>query len=161
MGYFLTGNQQHHFVCVACRVCTKCWVESLHKAEPPPLCAQCGGEMVYVGKKFAAPRRRDDASWKKLTWMIQNGWRGTNWPISPDMNLNQVRESLRENREAHSARVKRVTDEISFQNVAQRARHNARNRRKARARKNARRELKAQQEYQDAVLARIAKRESE
>ena len=153
MGNFLTGNQQYHFVCVACRHCAKRLANSPHKVES--LCAQCGREMIYVGKKFAAPRRRDDAGWKKLAWMIENGWRGYDWPVSPAMNLNEVRESLRGNREARAERMKRVTSEISFQEVAQRARHNARNRRRAIARKNASRELEAQQKYQDAVLARV------
>ena len=111
--------------------------------------------MLCLGKKFAAPKRRDNAQWKKLAWMIENGWRGTNWPVAPDMNLNQVRKRLRANREVRSAQAKRVINEISFENAAQRARQNARNRRKAMIRQNARRELEAQQKYQEAVLARV------
>ena len=104
---------------------------------------------MCMGRKFAAPKRLDDAGWKKLTWMISNGWRGNAWPTSPAMNLNAVRESLRTNRIARDARLQREKERESF-DVAKRHARNIRT-----ARKRAQRELKAQQKYQDAVLARI------
>lgn len=144
-----------HYVCLSCRRCAKRQPLSCYEEYIALKCAQCGVETTPVGKHFTAPKRRDDAGWKKLAWMIENGWRGGSWPIAPEMNLNQVRESLRTARAKHVAICQRVNEEYSFKEVVQRARHNARNRRKAMARKNARSELEAQQKYQDAVLARV------
>lgn len=110
--------------------------------------------MVFVGKQFAAPRRRDDAGWKKLQWMIGNGWRGDGWPTAPAMNLNEVRESLEVNQIARRAQLKAKKAALAFETARRRARYNFR---KSRAtRKRERLELLRQQRYQDAVLARVA-----
>ena len=164
------GNQKYHFVCLACRRCVKRkpqWRSVLEEgretvAATPVTCAQCEATMFGAGKYFAAPKRRDDAGWKKLIWMIENGWRGdgwrgNHWPTSPAMNLNQIRESLRHNREARTANLKRDKTAASFDETKIRARCNARNSRVAR--KRAALELRAQRKYQDAVLARVAESE--
>ena len=165
------GNQKFHFVCLTCRRSIKRrvdwqdwrWILEEDGSEATILrsisCAICGGEMIYVGKYFAAPKRRDDAGWKKLAWMIENGWRGDGWrrsawPVAPAMNLNAVRESLRTSRIARNARLQREKERESF-DVAKRRARNLRTRNLRTARKREQRELKAQQKYQDAVLARV------
>ena len=158
------GNQSYHFVCLACRRCLKrkpAWHYVLEDGEErvaakPVGCATCGNAMFCAGKYFAAPKRRDDANWKKLAWMIENGWRGDgwrgqDWPTSPAMNLGAVRESLRASRIARDARLQRAKQRESFDV----ARRHARNLRVAG--KRAARELRAQRKYQDAVLARVNK----
>ena len=160
------GNQKFHFVCLACRRSVKRaatieWTGDWNKRTPHTsavACAQCGGEMAFAGKKFAAPRRRDDAGWKKLRWMIDNGWRGYDWPTSPGMNLGEVRESLRANRAALGARTRAAKERLSFVEAERDARRNFRNSRTAR--KRARLELREQRRYQDAVLARVNKSKS-
>ena len=150
-----------HFVCLTCRRAIK-RAPNIPAASqmrgqvwntPSIRCGQCGGELLCMGRKFAAPKRLDDAGWKKLTWMISNGWRGNAWPTSPAMNLNAVRESLRTSQIARDARLQRETESNSFEIIKRNARWNFRRIRVARKREQ--RELKAQQKYQDAVLARI------
>ena len=156
-------DQKFHFVCLKCRRSVKRaanigWTGSWDDRKPQVrdfACAECGGAMTFVGRKFAAPRRRDDAGWKKLAWMIENGWRGGAWPVAPAMNLNGVRESLSVNRIARRARLQRENEADSFDLAARRAIRNARD--SAAARKEARLELLRQQKYQDEVLARAAK----
>ncbi len=142
-----------HYVCLSCRRCAKRQPRSCYEENVALGCAQCGAEMTPVGKHFSAPKRRDDAGWRKLQWMIENGWRGGAWPVAPAMNLNQVRESLRTNRIARDARLQRAKESDSFETIKRNARWNFRRSRTARKREQ--RELKAQQEYQNAVLASI------
>lgn len=110
-----------------------------------------------MGRKFAAPKRRDDAGWKKLAWMIENGWHGYNWPTSARMNLNQVRESLRNARERRITILRREKAEVSLAAVKRGARRKSCNSRAVRRnqKRNEQLELKAQRKYQDAVLARV------
>ena len=151
------GNQKFHFVCLACRRCAKRGIAEAYGEHQPLICALCGIAMIGVGKHFSVPRRRDDAGWKKLAWMIEKGWRGGAWPVAPAMNLGEIQEALREKRETNERKMKRVTEENSFEETAQRAWRNARNRQKAIARKNAPAELAAQKLYQDEILARANK----
>ncbi len=161
---FINEQYTFHFVCLACRRSIKRaanirWASQMRGEvwnTPSIRCGQCGEELLCMGRKFAAPKRRDDAGWKKLAWMIENGWRGGSWPVTPTMNLNQVRESLRAAREKRIAVWQRVKEESSFEEAKRRARRNARKTRTGR--KRARLELKAQRQYQDAVLARVPER---
>ena len=50
--------------------------------------------MICLGKKFSTPRKQDESAWKKLEWLIQNGWRGYGWPVSPEMSLLELQQSL-------------------------------------------------------------------
>ena len=158
-------NQKYHYVCLPCRRTVKGapnWEFTLKDGReiwhtPPLACATCQGEMICLGKKFAAPKKRDDAQWTKLAWMIDNGWLGYDWPVSPAMNLNQVRESLRARSAARLAARQRQKQRDSFDEAARRARRNARHSSAARKREQC--ELRAQKRYQDVILARV-KRES-
>lgn len=164
------GNQKCHFVCLACRRSIKRavghqdwqWNRDENGGEfvaPAPVdCAQCRATMFCAGRYFAAPKRRDDAGWKKLAWMIENGWkrnyrRGDDWPTSPAMNLNEVRESLRARDETVRAKVARAKQERSFEEARRNARWNFR--RSHVARRQEQRELARQRKYQNAVLARV------
>ena len=160
------GNQKYHFVCLACRRSVKRKPQWRYVSEDggefvasvPVPCAQCRATMFCAGKYFSAPKRRDDAGWKKLAWMIENGWRGDgwrteNWPTSPAMNLNEARESLRAHRETLRAKVARARQEQSFEEARRTARWGfARSRV---LRRQQQRELSRQRRYQNAVLARV------
>ena len=97
-------SHMYHFVCLVCRRSVKGVVNS---GKPyisegryiypvlPQKCAHCGGEMPYVGKWFTPPRRHDEKQWKKLAWMIAQGWprahRENDWQTTPAMSLREVR----------------------------------------------------------------------
>lgn len=155
--------ENYHFVCLACRRSVKrppnipsaSQMRGEKWRTPAVRCAQCDGAMLCLGRKFAAPRRRDDAGWKKLEWMIANGWRGAGWPTSPAMSQSQVREVMRQCAQTERDDWQRAQEAASFENVKRRARRNARNSRAAR--KRAGLELTRQRRYQDAVLARVNK----
>lgn len=132
-----------HYVCLACRRCAKRQTLSCYEEYVSLKCAQCGIKMTPVGRYFTAPKRRDDAGWKKLAWMIENGWRGGAWPVAPAMNLNQVRESLRAAREARIISLHRAKEAAALKEVRRNAQWNFR-RSRANRRKE-RRELEAQQ----------------
>lgn len=160
---FINEQNTLHFVCLACRLSIKRAANIRSASQmrgevwntPSIRCIKCGAELLCMGRKFAAPKRRDDAGWKKLAWMIENGWRGGGWPTTPAMNLNQVRESLRTAREGRILALQRGNKQCSFEEVKRRARRNARNSRTAR--KRAALELEAQKNYQNAVLLRVNK----
>lgn len=149
---FIIGNS--HFVCLKCRRSIKVWSrDSILREEIIP-CATCGAAMLCVGKKFTTPRKRDNAAWKKLEWMIQNGWRGYGWPTPPKMNLSQTQEliAVAKRQSANQAQA-RLQDE-SLREQRRSVKHNAAHSKAAKRRHKA--ELKQQEEYQTAVLEAVA-----
>lgn len=118
------------------------------------ICPKCRGAMTCLGKKFTPPKRSDEAQWKKLEWMIQNGWRGYNWPTRPEMTLREVQESLATTQQHQNRAANREKTRESLEQVQKSSR--ARSVLTGVARRRQRLELKRQREYQERVLAEVA-----
>jgi DNA-directed RNA polymerase subunit RPC12/RpoP len=58
------------FVCVTCR---KSFKYPASRAER--VCPQCGGPMVMLSRKFSAPRAKDIVQWRKVKYLVDNGFR--------------------------------------------------------------------------------------
>jgi hypothetical protein len=110
--------------------------------------------MICLGKQFTTPRKRDDAAWKKLEWMIQNGWRGWHWPTQPKMNLSEVQESLAAQRRKTEKLEQERKESESLEEQRRVAKYNASRSKTAKSRLRA--DLKRQEEYQTAVLEAVA-----
>lgn len=141
-----------HYVCLPCRRAVKSQLRAIHIP-----CPVCHGEMLNFGKRFAAPRKKDDAQWKKLGWMIQNGWRGygwatrPRWPIQPKMNLREVQELFATSAQAEKAAGKAKEDAALLERCrAAKNPHIKLNKKRLKA------ELKRQEKYQTAVLESVA-----
>ncbi len=143
-----------HFVCLDCRRSIKCFAPYVWNGDgvrprqiiltEKVICPKCRGEMICVGKKFTTPRKADDAAWKKLQWLIENGWRGSDWPVSPRMTLLELRQSLSDEK----LKIEKAAHEQKQSESFEEKRRVARKRLKAK--------LKRQQEYQKAVLGAVA-----
>ncbi len=91
-----------HFICVNCRRSIKgvpqtgpSYIVNGRHIRPilPKKCTTCGGKMPCVGKHFSPPRRSDENQWKKLAYMISQGWSTDCWWTTPEMSLRDVRET--------------------------------------------------------------------
>ncbi|HEX9997238.1 MAG TPA: hypothetical protein VGB45_08855 [Abditibacterium sp.] len=105
--------------------------------------------MISVGHQFTPPRKQDGAAWKKLEWMILNGWRGYRWPTQPKMNLSEVQESLAAVEQARQKHQRKTAAEFN----------SARPKKPlspAKAKRRRRAELEHQEEYQTRVLESVA-----
>lgn len=61
---------RYPFVCFACRKSFK------HPACTSfRLCPQCRSPMEMLSRKFAAPKSRDVAQWKKVQFLVEHGFR--------------------------------------------------------------------------------------
>ena len=78
------GNFKHHkefskhrdtqrflfpHVCIPCRKSVKKPASSSNR-----VCSQCGQTLVRLSRKFAAPKARDIAQWKKIEFLVNNGF---------------------------------------------------------------------------------------
>ena len=160
--FHLPGN---HFVCLPCRrsikhTATYFWDNEIipHQRSPRMqnvVCPECGGDMFCLGKNFKPPLRRDLRQWKKLEWMIQNGWRGHSWPTEPKMELREVQESFAIRTQAQKDANKIMEDAALFE---RRRAANGYSRSRA-AKKRLKSELKRQEKYQKTVLESLATKE--
>ncbi len=105
--------------------------------------------MIHMGKCFAAPPRQDEREWKKLEWMVANGWNGRNWPVRPSMNLAEVRSALRAWRETVATAKRKERVRRSLAKLGRRPAMSQRMQFRA--------ELKRQRRYQDGVLSALGK----
>ena len=58
------------FVCFACRKSFK-----FPTITTPRLCPQCRSPMAMLSRKFSAPRSGDIPQWKKVQFLVENGFR--------------------------------------------------------------------------------------
>jgi len=58
------------FVCFHCRKSFK-----LPVSRAARVCPQCRGTMEMLSRKFSAPRAADIAQWKKVQFLVENGFR--------------------------------------------------------------------------------------
>ena len=148
-----------HFVCLACRRSVKGvgrngtpYISEGHYVYPilPQKCSQCGGEMPCVGKWFTPPRRYDEKQWKKLAWMISQGWPRSNWQTTPAMSLREARETRPENLDTGEERLILWNRHLAAQKQTQKqGRHKVR---KARQKKRRiEKEWQRQLEYQARI----------
>lgn len=70
----MASNHRSHHVCVSCRVSWK----RPAAGDREIVCPRCTGPLIDVGTQFAAPPRRDTASWRALTAVLAAGLRF--WP---------------------------------------------------------------------------------
>ncbi|GGA82318.1 hypothetical protein GCM10011369_25370 [Neiella marina] len=56
-------------------VCFKCQ-KSFKKpsSEDARVCPDCGGELIELSRKFSAPKSTDTAQWKKVKYLVDNGF---------------------------------------------------------------------------------------
>jgi hypothetical protein len=144
-----------HHVCLACRRSKK----GPRYRTVPLTCAECGGTMHRMGKLFAAPRRQDESGWRKIEWMIANGWNGRNWPVSPQMSLSEVQEVVRSMQE-QSTREDRRREKMQRNVVKGRAGElRSYNAKRASKRLVKQRQLEEarQRLYQDGVLEQVTR----
>lgn len=146
----------HHHICLKCRRSVKelynsrFWggAEYLDTNRLP--CAICHGEMYYVGKHFAPPRKNDDKQWKKLEWMILNGWRGYGWPTKPKMGLRETKNLINEVNEAEAKSRNKQKELEALENSKKVARYNFARSKTTQIR--AFKELRKQEEYQTSIM---------
>lgn len=144
-----------HYVCLECRRAVK---SGVRQSQIP--CSICRSEMTNMGRKFAAPRKKDDAQWKKLEWMIQNGWRGygsasrPGWVTRPKMNLREVQESLAISTQRIACKAKEDAALLERRRAAQYSYSRSKT-----TKKHLEAEWKRQEKYQKAVLASVATKE--
>jgi hypothetical protein len=62
-------NFRYPHVCLACRKVFK----QPHSAVPRA-CPNCAELMIELSRKFAAPKSTDVAQWRKVAYLIQNGF---------------------------------------------------------------------------------------
>jgi hypothetical protein len=55
-----------------CFVCRKCFKKPV--AEKMNTCPNCGGKMVALNRKFSAPKSNDLVQWKKVQYLVENGF---------------------------------------------------------------------------------------
>ena len=141
-------NHYHH-VCLVCRRSKK----GPYSNTDPLICDGCGGEMHSLGKLFAAPRRQDDAGWRKIEWMIASGWNGFNWPVTPQMSLLEVKTALRQWRERSLASRRAIQTQMGVERRQILAR--ARSRKRKTTLKQQRLEEERQRLYQEQVMQEV------
>lgn len=142
----LLGRQRYPLVCLPCRKTVK-----RHYLEMPVSCPHCGKAMLNFGKKFKVPPRHDEKSWKKVEWMVANGWDGYNWPSTPKMSAWAMREALAEEQQRSALWQRKMATEASLRNIKKRARYSFRKRKNAKKRLTA--DAKAQEKYQAKIMA--------
>lgn len=145
----MIGNS--HLVCFNCRRTKK-------KPENQTIsqaCAECGSPMYNLGKSFTAPRRQDNAGWLKIELMVANGWDGTNWPVSPNMSLREVKESLRAWDEQRAGLYREAQIQMGIERRQKLARKRSRTSRVTQKRQRI--EEGKQRDYQEQVLEQIAR----
>ena len=148
---------RRHFVCLHCRRSVKLvprWdlvlVEGRECIQPmTEFCSTCQRPLIHLGRKFTTPRKTDDAGWKRLEWLVSQGWRGEHWGTTPNMSLRELKESVEVHRQRliRQAQLRRRTPKKPVNSYRQR-----------RAQLEARRaalELRRQEAYQAAALASV------
>jgi hypothetical protein len=147
-----------HFICVSCRRSIKgvpqtgpSYIVDGRHVRPilSKKCTTCGGKMPCVGKRFAPPRRGDENQWKKLAFMLSQGWRG-DWHNTPEMSLRDVRETQPERVEESEARWRQLKlrrDSLRATQKVQRHRARKSHLKKKRAAKDWQRVLEYQSKF--------------
>jgi hypothetical protein len=146
-----------HFICLKCRRSVK-GIEhdgTLYSAQRinlihPKKCSHCGGEMPCVGKHFTPPRRNDEKQWKKLEWMIAQGWRGDSW-TTPSSSLREVKEAAPPRIDPDTNRLRAWERHRAMQKQLQKVERHIVHRMRRKKLKAAK-EWQRQLEYQERVL---------
>lgn len=92
-------------ICIDCRLSFS-EGNNLEKMNKNKSCPECGEIMTFVHQKFKAPKKSDDKQWKKVAFLIENGFRfepifieiknGVFMPVSYPKTLSEAKEFVAE-----------------------------------------------------------------